>query len=442
MAEQRTIRVEALTRVEGEGGLNVRLNGAVVEDVQLTIYEPPRFFEGFLRGRPLEEVPDITARICGICPVAYQMSAVHALEQALGVTITPEIRMYRRLLYCGEWIESHGLHMHLLQAPDFFGAASGIELAHQFPQEVQRGLHLKKLGNELLEILGGRAIHPVNVAVGGFHRSPRIEDLHKLIPKFEWGLQAAVEATRWVTGFPFPDFNRNYDLVALVHPDEYPMNEGRIGSTTEPPIAVREYERVFVEHHVAHSTALHSRRIADGRCYGVGPLARITLNRDRLSETAKRVADEIRFEDRCRNPFRAIIARGLELIHAFEEALQILKSCRILRPARIAYQPADSEGCAATEAPRGLIYHRYQIDAEGRIRFAMIVPPTSQNQRQIEEDLIDWIPRILADDDAQTADECEKLIRSYDPCISCSTHFLKLRIDRAAAPPAEHLGER
>ncbi len=173
MSEARTIRVEALTRVEGEGGLHVRLNGGIIEDVQLSIYEPPRFFEGFLRGRPLEEVPDITARICGICPVAYQMSAVHALEQALGISISPEIRRLRRLLYCGEWIESHGLHMHLLQAPDFFNAASGIELAARFPNEVTRGLKLKKQGNELLEVLGGRAIHPINVAVGGFYRAPK-----------------------------------------------------------------------------------------------------------------------------------------------------------------------------------------------------------------------------------------------------------------------------
>ncbi len=430
MSETRSIKVEALTRVEGEGGLHIRLNGNVIEDVQLSIYEPPRFFEAFLRGRPLEEVPDITARICGICPVAYQMSAVHALEQALGVSVSPEIRRLRRLLYCGEWIESHGLHMHLLQAPDFFNAASGIELAARFPQEVKRGLMLKKQGNELLEVLGGRAIHPVNVAVGGFFRAPKKDDMQKLIPSFEWGLQAAIEATRWVAGFDFPDFVRPYEMVSLRHPDEYPMNEGRVVSTSGLSIAVTDYERTFAEHHVAHSTALHSLKTSDRTSYHVGPLARVNLNGDRLCETARRVADEIGFVIPCHNPFRAIIARGLEVIHAFDEALEILRVYRPFKPPRIPYVYCNGEGCAATEAPRGLIYHRYQVNGEGKVELAKIIPPTSQNQRQIELDLIDWLPHVMGSDDQHTADECERLIRSYDPCISCSTHFLKLTVDR------------
>ena len=430
MTESRSIRIEALTRVEGEGGLHVKIRQGVVEEVQLTIYEPPRFFEGFLRGRPLEEVPDITARICGICPVAYQMSAVHALEQALQVRITPEIRQMRRLLYCGEWIESHGLHMHLLQAPDFFGVPSGIDLAKLFPQEVSRGLRLKKHGNELLEVLGGRAIHPINVCVGGFYRSPKQEDLQKLIPDFEWGLDAAIEATRWVASFDFPEFERDYTMVSLSHPDEYPLNEGHIATSTGQIIPVARYEQEFAEHHVAHSTALHSLRTSDQSCYHVGPLARVNLNRDRLSDAARRTADEIRFETPCRNPFRAILARGLELIHAYEEALQILREFRPFTPPRIPWQKQPGEGCAATEAPRGLIYHRYGVDGDGKVTFAKIVPPTSQNQRQIEADLADWLPRLLDQDDAQVADDCERLIRSYDPCISCSTHFLRLTIDR------------
>lgn len=433
MSEERTIRVEALSRVEGEGGLHVRMNGNVVEDVQLTIYEPPRFFEAFLRGRPLEEVPDITARICGICPVAYQMSAVHALENALGISISSETRMLRRLLYCGEWIESHALHMHLLQAPDFFDVASGIELAEKYPVEVTRGLKLKKLGNELLEVLGGRAIHPVNVAVGGFHRAPRREDLAKLVSQFEWGVQAAIDATRWVASLPFPSFEREYEMVALSHPDEYAMNEGSVGSTTGERFSVADYEREFAEYQVPHSTALQSKRLSRGESYYVGPLARVNLNREKLSDSAKRIADEVGFESSCRNPFKAIVARGLELIHAFEEGLAILKLAPQPRPSKPSYSYRDGEGCAATEAPRGLIYHRYQIDSEGKVRFAKIVPPTSQNQRQIEVDLRDWLPRVLTADDSKTADECEKLIRSYDPCISCSTHFLKLKVEQVSS---------
>lgn len=430
MTQERLIKVEALTRVEGEGGLFVRLVGDRIEEVQLTIFEPPRLFEALLRGRKLEEVPDITARICGICPVAYQMSSVHALEAALGITITEDIRRLRRLLYCGEWIESHALHMHLLHAPDFLGYDSGLDMAKDFPNEVQRGLRLKKHGNQLLEVLGGRAIHPINVAVGGFYRAPRSDELTPLIPDFEWGLQAAVETTRWLATLEFPDFTRAYDMISLAHPDEYPMNEGRVASTTGASWDVTDYEQEFHEDHVAHSTALQSSRGARQASYHVGPLARVNLNRDRLSPTARRIADEIKFETPCLNPFRSIIARGLELIHAYEEALDILCTYRPPTISRVTYEPRAGEGCAATEAPRGLIYHRYKVDAAGLVTFAKIVPPTSQNQRQIEDDLRDYLPLILSDDDAVTARHCERLVRCYDPCISCSTHFLKLTVQR------------
>lgn len=433
MSHTRNIKVEALTRVEGEGGLYIRLEGDRVENVKLSIYEPPRFFEAFLKGRRLEEVPDITARICGICPVAYQMSATHALEAALQVSISPEIRRLRRLLYCGEWIESHTLHMHLLHAPDFAGVASGIELAQQFPDEVNRGLRLKKHGNQLLEVLGGRSIHPVNVAVGGFYRAPKKSNLQKLLPDFEWGLEAAIETTRWVASLDFPEFSRDYDMVALHHPEEYAMNEGRVTATDGLVLDVDQFEQHFTEFHVERSTALHSGRGELRASYHVGPLARVNLNLDQLSPQARRLADEVGISWPCQNPFQSIVARGLELVHAFEEAIEIMRDYQPIHPPRIAYDYAAADGCAATEAPRGLIYHRYQVDPDGKIGLAKIVPPTSQNQQQIEADLRDWIPRIMHHDDERIARDCERLVRCYDPCISCSTHFLKLTIDRDAA---------
>ncbi|MFN9375268.1 MAG: Ni/Fe hydrogenase subunit alpha [Planctomycetaceae bacterium] len=431
MTDTRTVRVEILSRVEGEGALHIETRQGRLERVELQIYEPPRLFESLLRGRPLEETPDITARICGICPVAYQMTAVHALERALGVQVSPEIRRLRRLLYCGEWIESHALHMHLLHAPDFLGYDSGLAMAADHPLEVNRGLRLKKHGNQLLEVLGGRAIHPINVAVGGFHRAPRREALQRLIPDFEWGLQAAIEATRWVATFRFPDYCRDYHFVALRHPDEYPFNEGCVASSRGELIDVGNYEEHFAEVHVPHSTALHSETQPDGGCYHVGPLARIALNRDRLLEPARRLADELGFETPCGNPYRSIVARGLELVQAYAEALQILRDYRDFRPHRMSYAPREGTGCAATEAPRGLIFHRYQITGDGLIEFAKIVPPTSQNQKQIEDDLRDWLPGQLELPDAELARRAEELVRNYDPCISCSTHFLKVhRHDR------------
>lgn len=427
----RKIKVETLTRVEGEGGLFVRLSGDAVEEVRLEIYEPPRLFEALLRGRPLEDAPDITARICGICPVAYQMSSVHALEQALRVVITPEIRRLRRLLYCGEWIESHGLHMHLLHAPDFLGYDSGLDMAKQYPEEVKRGLRLKKHGNQLVDLLGGRAIHPVNVCVGGFYRIPKRNEFQKLIPDFEWGLNAAIETTRWVAGFEYPELESDCDFVSLSHPDEYPMNEGVMKTGCGDLIEVSQYRDEFEERQVPHSTALHAIRKSTGRPYLLGPLSRVNLNRERLSPKARRLADEIGFEPECRNPHRAIIARGLELVHAYEEGLMILRDEHSTRQPRIAYEYQAGVGTSATEAPRGTLFHRYQIDEAGKIVEACIIPPTSQNQAQIEADLKRWVGQIVTEDERQTARKCENLVRAYDPCISCSTHFLKVTIERS-----------
>lgn len=430
-SSERKIRVEALTRVEGEGGLYVRLRGNVVEEVRLDIYEPPRLFESLLRGRNLNEVPDITARICGICPIAYQMSSVHAIEAALEIDPGEEIRRLRRLLYCGEWIESHTLHIHLLHAPDFFGYPSGLAMAADHPTELKRGLRLKKHGNELLELFGGRAIHPINVAVGGFYRLPETTAVARLIAEFEWGLQAAQDAARWVASFEFDDLEQPYEMVSLVHPDEYPMNEGEIHSSAGLRLAANKFEQHFSECQVPHSTALHCLRSDTQSSYLVGPLSRLNLNRERLAPEARAIADELITDWPCANPQRSIVARALEVVHAYSEALAILREYRRPRVARVEPVPMLAAGAAATEAPRGLLYHHYEIDQSGAIASATIVPPTSQNQAQIEADLRALVQSIVDQPESEIERRCEHLVRSYDPCISCSTHFLRLSVERA-----------
>lgn len=431
MGDKREIEVKALSRVEGEGRLYVRLAGDVVERVELAIYEPPRFFEGFLRGREVREVPDITARICGICPVAYQMTSCHALEKALGIEVTPEIRLLRRLLYCGEWIESHVLHMHLLHAPDFLGYESGLSMAADHREVVTRGLRMKKIGNELLTVLGGRAIHPINVAVGGFHRIPGPELLRALLPDLEWAVEAARETIRFMARLDFPDFRRDYELVSLWHADEYPMNEGRVRSSRGLDVSVEEYERHFEERHEPQSTALHSVRLPAATPYLCGPIARLGLCREQLSPLARREADACGIDWPSGNNFHSIVARGIEVLDAFEEATRIVRSYQAT-PAlsRIPFEPRAGEGCHATEAPRGLIFHRYRIGDDGRIAEAKIVPPTSQNQGQIEDDLRTFVPGVAHLDDADLTRRCEHLVRNYDPCISCATHFLRMTIER------------
>ncbi len=439
MAETRVIDVKALSRVEGEGRLLIRLDGEAIEHVELNIYEPPRFFEALLRGREVREVPDITARICGICPVAYQMSSCHALEKALGSTLPPAIRTLRRLLYCGEWIESHALHIHLLHAPDFLGFESGISMIAVHRAAVERGLKLKKIGNRIVEVVGGRAVHPVNVTVGGFYRAPRVAEMKDLEPELEWGLAAAVEMVRWLATFDFPELQIDYDLVSLHHPDEYPMNEGRIISSSGLDLAHEDYEAHFEERHVPQSTALHSVRLPEGKPFMVGPLARFNLCFGQLSPTARSEAEKLGLVPPVLNNFRSILVRGVELIHAYEEALAIVKNYHAEpQPSRESFTPGPGVGCHATEAPRGLLWHRYRIGDDGLIAEAKIVPPTSQNLFRIEEDLRLLLPKVLQMETGAMTQRCEHLVRNYDPCISCSTHFLRVELSQADHPPQQN----
>jgi coenzyme F420-reducing hydrogenase alpha subunit len=424
-----SLSVEALTRVEGEGALHVTVDGGEVTDVRLAIYEPPRFFEAFLRGRGYAEPVDITARICGICPVAYQMSAVHAIEAACGVRIDGPIRELRRLLYCGEWIESHVLHIALLHAPDFLGYDSAVHMAAHHRDLVELALRLKKAGNQIVELVGGRPIHPVNVRLGGFYRAPTRAELRELADPLRRGRDDALALLSAVSTFDIPDTDMDYEFVSLRHPDEYPMNEGRVVSSAGLDIAAAEFLEHVEEIHVPHSTALHGRLIGRGD-YLVGPLARYNLNHDRLPPHVQQAAADAGVGTRCTNVFASILVRCVEVLYAFDEALRIID----------AYQPPDrpyvdvparaGEGHACTEAPRGTLYHRYRLDGAGTLTDARIIPPTAQNQPSIEADLRRLVQAHLHLEHDALRHRCEQLIRSYDPCISCSTHFLDLRVTR------------
>jgi sulfhydrogenase subunit alpha len=439
----RTISVEALARVEGEGAMHVEVADGRVEQVQLRIYEPPRFFEAMLRGRTYLEPPDITARICGICPVAYQLSAINAIESVCGVG-TPDgvplpdgIRQLRRLLYCGEWIESHVLHIFLLHAPDFLGYQGAIEMAADHRDLVEMALRLRKAGNQLLEVIGGRAIHPINIRVGGFHRAPTRAELEAMVPELQWGREAAMEATRLVAGFTFPELDQGHTFAAL-RPEldrlppgatGYPIEGGRLVTTTGVDVPIEAWPEHFHEEHVAHSTALHG-RMTGGGTYLVGPAARFNLNADRLPPAIAELAEEVGCADAVTNPFRSIVVRAIETAYAFDEALRLVEAYERPDEPAVVVEPVAGTGHGATEAPRGILYHRYTLDEDGLITDAVIVPPTSQNQPAIEEDLLDFVQAHLDLDDAALQWQCEQAIRNYDPCISCSTHFLDLTVRR------------
>lgn len=427
--KSRKIKAPALARVEGEGAIHLAIKDGKVTDVKLNIYEPPRFFEAFLRGRAYGEAPDITARVCGICPIAYQMSAVHAMENAFGVKVDGPLRALRRLIYCGEWIESHVLHVFMLHAPDFLGYESAIHMARDHPDMVKGALRLKKTGNAIVATVGGREIHPVNVRVGGFHRAPEKKELRAMLDELKWGRDWSMEAMKLLSTLSFPDFERDYEFVALRHPDEYPLNEGRIVSTSGLDIAVREYENHFEEEHAAHSNALRS--VMKGRgAYKVGTLARYNLNFGRLPQIAREAAKLGGIGPALKNPFKSVIARMVETVFALDEAVRIIESYEKPDPPFVKIEPKAGAGCGCTEAPRGILWHGYKVDKRGLIQSAKIVPPTSQNQRIIEDDLADIAARNIELSDDRLTWLLEQSVRNYDPCISCATHLLKVEVRR------------
>jgi sulfhydrogenase subunit alpha len=432
MSTGRVIRTEALARVEGEGAMYVQIDGDQVRDVKVRIYEPPRFFEALLRGRAFTEAPDITSRICGICPIAYQMSAVRAMEDACGVTIdSGPIRELRRLIYCGEWIESLGLHVYLLHAPDFVGYPGFVEMARDHPRAAERGLELKKAGNKIVSVVGGREIHPVNVRVGGFYRTPRrVELRRKLADPLERARELALETVDWTSRFTFPELDwEPAEFVALSEPDRYPIDLGRIVSSQGLDIAPADFNAHVVEEQVPHSNALHA-RIRERGSYLTGPLARYNTSSDRLWPLAQSAAREAGLGRVCVNPFQSVVVRAVELVQACDEAVSIVEGYEPPERPVVEIQPRRAVGHGATEAPRGMLYHRYGIDDDGMILDARIVPPTSQNLRSIEDDLRAVVKRNITLSDEALRQRCEQAIRNHDPCISCATHFLELTVDR------------
>jgi len=424
-----SINVPMLARVEGEGALHLQIEDGRIEELRLQIYEPPRLFEKFLQGRHYTEVPDIVARICGICPVAYQMSAVQALEQIVAFTPNPWVRAMRRLMYCGEWIESHSLHIHLLAAPDYLGYDSAAAMARDYPDAVRRGLGLQLLGNDIIKLLGGRSVHPVGVRVGGFHHAPALAEVTALLTRLQNAVDDAAALITWVAGFDLPQQSQDFSTVAMRHSEEYPMNEGRLVSNAGLDIAVDGFSDHITEHQVPHSTALHA--LLQGQPYLVGPLARLNLNLDRVPESLAGILDSAGIKFPSHNMFHSMIARAAEIYLAITEAIAVLESYSYPDKPYSDVQMRAGSGYGCSEAPRGILWQHFQLDEQGLITRATIIPPTSQNQARIEADLHQSLQAFgLDNSDEALRLHGEKVIRNYDPCISCATHFLKIDVKR------------
>lgn len=425
-----TLNIPVLARVEGEGALELELRQQTITSLKLKIYEPPRLFEKFLEGRSYTDLLDLVARICGICPVAYQMTATQAVEHCFGISTDPWVRLMRRLFYCGEWLESHSMHIHFLALPDFLGFKSVPEMAKTYPDEVRRGLRLQVYGNEVIRLFGGRSVHPVGACIGGFYKAPSIMEIKGLLHKAKERVDDCEALIRFLATLKRPNNSYDFTSVSLYHPTEYPFNEGRIVSNRGLNIEIDEFDTWFKEFQVPYSNALHC--TLEDKPYLVGPLARVNHCLGHLPVDIHSLLQRLNVRFPSNNMYDSIMARAVEIYFAVLESIRIMEGYTLPEQSFVAHKPRAGEGFGCTEAPRGLLWNHYQFDSQGQIKQARIVPPTSQNQARIEEDLRASLYQFGLHHDSETLGFfCEMIIRNYDPCISCSTHFLNLTVKQA-----------
>ena len=422
MKERRNIRVDYLARVEGQGALDITFDADAC-DVKLKIFEPPRFFEAFLEGRSYDEVHELTSRICGICPVAHQITSLRAVENALGLEVSRQTRNLRKLLALSAIINSHVLSLYVLSAPDYLGQGGLFSLRKKQPQLVKRALKLKKLSNEIGDVIGGRAVHPVYAVLNGFTRIPTRDQIAGLKARLQDAQKDALETVRLFGRLDYPELSGGTEQLAISKKGEYAINEGMMRSTGGLLAPEAEYRQHVKEDQIPYSYAKGS-ALSGSRTFLVGPLARVNINFGSLSDGAKKIAGEIGFAPPRHNPFDSLVARALEVAHSIDESIELLDGLPLKEEATTRpLEPREaSEGFALTEAPRGMLYHSFRFDRAGLVTFADIVPPTAHNVRNIEKDLRELIGRYRDLPRAKLKLMCEMLVRAYDPCISCSVH--------------------
>ncbi len=434
------VNVEYLTRVEGHGNIVVNVKEGKLEECRLEIVESPRFFEGMLRGRSIFEAQHITSRICGICACGHTLASIQAAEDAIGFTPSPQTIKLRKFLLHMENLDSHILHIYLLVAPDLLGVKSFVPLITSHNEVVRRALRMKKQCNDVCDILVGRHIHPISSIIGGFTKLPKEKDLDAMLDILK-GMRTDMEKTvELAATLKWPEFERETEYIGLVSDDdEYPMLSGDIGSTDGIRLDKNEYKKITNEFIVAHSSAKHAK--ASRSSYMVGALARINLNYDKLHKKAKAVAQAVGLKPVCYNPFLNTVAQLIECVHSLEDSIEILEYFKekgvdhgeaivVGLNEQGAIPVRAGKGVGAVEVPRGLLFHDYEVDEKGKIVNANCIIPTSQNVNSIEHDMNKMIFEILDKTDDEITLRMEMLVRAYDPCISCSAHFLNVKFIR------------
>lgn len=424
--KQININVHQVTRIEGHGNIVLNARDGKIEELRWEVTESPRLFEAMLRGRYYEDVSHIASRICGICSIAHSTASIQATEAAFGIQPSEQTLLLRKLLYNAELLESHVLHAYFLVAPDFLGAGSVFPLVETHKEAVLRALHLKKLAYNLAELLAGRKTHPLSCVVGGFAKLPDLSELEAIRGRLEDALvdlDATVELFKTLS---IPDFVRETEYIALKDPKEYAFINGEIASTDAGMIPVTNYPEVTNEFCVPHSTAKYTRNKRDS--YMVGALARFNINHDQLLPRAKRAATELGLSAPCHNPFMITVAQVVETVHAIEDSINLIDQilARGLEEEHNPVKVRAGRGIGAVEAPRGILFHDYTYDENGVLTEANCIIPSNQNHNNIQKDMEALVPLVLAEPEDKIRHTLEMLVRAYDPCVSCSTHALKV----------------
>jgi sulfhydrogenase subunit alpha len=423
-SENLSINVHHLTRVEGHGNIEVNLKKGTIEKCSWNVVEAPRFFEAFLQGRPYQEVNHITSRICGICSIGHQMASLKATEAAMGIKISEQTQLLRKLLLHGENLQSHVLHTYFLVAPDFFGVGSVFPLVNTHKDVVLRALSLKKLANDLCDLVGGRTVHPIRCKVGGFTCLPKMSEMEQVRGRLEDARPEIDKTVDLFATLKIPAFVRETEYVALSSRSEYPLYEGELTSSDAGTFADAEYLKVTNEYCVPQSTAKYTRHKRES--FMVGALARFNINHERLHPRAKKAAVALNLKAPCHNPFMISVAQVVELVDSLEQAISLIDTilAKGLQEEALQVKPRAGRGVGIVEVPRGILFHDYTYNDQGEVVSANCIIPTNQNHANIQKDMEAFLPTILDQSHDAIRLNLEMLVRAYDPCISCSTHYL------------------
>lgn len=430
MAENLNIEVSPLSRVEGHGDLVIDVKNKKVEKLMLRIPESPRFFEAMLVGRNWTEPSHITSRICGICSVAHTFASIKATEAALGIKVNEQILKLRKLIFHHECVQSNTLHVYFLAAPDFFGAGSVVSLVETHPEVVNIALRLKKMANDMVRIIGGRAIHPISTVVGGFTKLPTEEEMYQMRDMLKAAYADLETSLRVLKTLKLPQFERETEYLSITDKKDYALYDGDIKSSDGWIIDGKDYLSKIKEKVVEHSTGKHCWASRDA--FMVGALSRFNNNFDKLSDNAKTYAEELGLKAPCYNTFMINIAQFVEIIHCIDDSIKLIDELMVSgldeNKAIVSVKPKAGRGVGVVEAPRGLLIHDYTYDADGKIEKANLIIPTNMNYINVEKDMAAYLPLIIDKSEDEIRLAMEMLIRAYDPCISCSTHFLNVKL--------------